>query len=114
MALFIAAGIKNHSAIDIGRALLAKYGSLGALGGMPVAELAKERGLGLAKASKLAAAFELGARVAREQVHSSPLDTPGTHLESFGPANGLICPRNKSWWSPWTPACATRAPPSFR
>lgn len=85
MALFISTGTKGRSAIDIGRDLIAKYGSMSALGGMPVSELAKERGLGLAKASKLAAAFELGARVAREQLHSIPLDTPERILEFFGP-----------------------------
>jgi DNA repair protein RadC len=85
MALFIATGTKGHSAIDIGRDLIAKYGSLGALGSMPVSELAKEKGLGLAKASKLAAAFELGARVAREQIRNTPLDTPERILEAFGP-----------------------------
>ncbi len=85
MALFISTGIKGHSAIDIGRDLISKYGSMSALGSMPVSELAKEKGLGMAKASKLAAAFELGARVAREQVHLLPLDTPERILESFGP-----------------------------
>ena len=85
MALFISTGTKGHSAIDIGRSLIRKYGSLGALGGLPVAELAKEHGLGLAKASKLAAAFELGCRVAREQMRSTPLDTPELIYEFFGP-----------------------------
>lgn len=85
MALFISTGIKGRSAIDIGRDLIAKYGSLGALGGLPVAALAKEKGLGLAKASKLAAAFELGARVAREQLREIPLDTPQRIHEFFGP-----------------------------
>ena len=41
MALFISTGTKGRSAIDIGRELVAKYGSIGALGGLPVAELAK-------------------------------------------------------------------------
>lgn len=85
MALFISTGIKGRSAIDIGRHLLAKYGSMNALGGLPVAELAKEPGLGLAKASKLAAAFELGARVAREQLREVPLDSPELIHEFFGP-----------------------------
>jgi len=85
MALFIVSGGRGRSAIDIGRDLIAKYGSMSALGSMPVSELAKERGLGLAKASKLAAAFELGARVAREQLPHSPLDTPERILEFFGP-----------------------------
>ena len=85
MALFICTGQKGRSAIDIGRELIAKYGSMGALGGLPVAELCKEKGLGPAKASKLAAAFELGARVAREQVREIPLDTPELIHDFFGP-----------------------------
>jgi len=85
MALFISTGTKGRSAITIGRDLLAKYGSIGALGGMPVAELAREKGLGMAKASKLAAAFELGARVAREQTKDAPLDSPERIHECFAP-----------------------------
>jgi len=85
LALFISSGTKNRSAIDIGHDLIAKYGSMSALGSTPVSELAKELGLGLAKASKLAAAFELGVRVAREQVHASPLDTPERIYGNFGP-----------------------------
>ena len=85
MALFISTGQKGRSAIDIGRDLIKKYGSMGALGGVPVSELCKEKGLGLAKASKLAAAFELGTRVAREQMHDIPLDTPELIYDFFAP-----------------------------
>ena len=85
MALFISTGTKGRSAIDIGRSLIRKYGSMGGLGGLPVSELAKEHGLGLAKASKLAAAFELGCRVAREQLQHVPLDTPQLIEDFFGP-----------------------------
>ena len=85
MALFISTGVKRRSAIEIGRDLIRKYGSMGALGSLPVSELAKERGLGLAKASKLAAAFELGTRVAREQVREIPLDSPERIHEYFAP-----------------------------
>lgn len=85
MALFISTGTKGRSAIDIGRELIGKYGSMGALGGLPVGELSKEKGLGLAKASKLAAAFELGTRVAREQMQDTPLDTPELIHDFFGP-----------------------------
>jgi len=85
MALFISTGTKGRSAISIGRDLLGKYGSLGALGSLPVTELAKEKGLGIAKASKLAAAFELGARVAREQINEEPLEDPAMVYRLFGP-----------------------------
>lgn len=85
MALFISTGTKGRSAIEIGRDLIRKYGSMGALGALPVSELAKEHGLGLAKASKLAAAFELGTRVAREQLRHIPLDTPELIYDFFAP-----------------------------
>ncbi len=85
MALFISTGTRGRSAIDIGRDLITRYGSMGALGSLPVSELAKERGLGLAKASKLAAAFELGIRVAREQIREVPLDSPELIHEFFAP-----------------------------
>lgn len=85
LALFISTGTKGRSAITIGRDLLRKYGSIGALGSLPVPELAKEKGLGIAKASKLAAAFELGARVAREQVEHESLDDPRTIYRLFSP-----------------------------
>ncbi len=85
MALFISTGTRGRSAIDIGRGLIRKYGSMSALGGLPVGELAKEHGLGLAKASKLAAAFELGARVAREQMRGISLETPELIHEFFAP-----------------------------
>ncbi len=96
MALFISTGTKGRSAITIGRDLLRKYGSMGALGGLPVAELAKEKGLGLAKASKLAAAFELGARVAREQTQEILLeDSPSIHRH-FGPQLAHL-PQEEVW-----------------
>lgn len=85
MALFISTGTRGRSAIDIGRDLLHKYGSMAALGGLPVGELAKEPGMGLAKASKLAAAFELGCRVAREHLREVSLDTPELIHEFFAP-----------------------------
>jgi len=85
MALFISTGMKGRSAIEIGRELIAKYGSMAALGGLPVAELSKIKGLGLAKASKLAAAFELGTRVAREQLRDVSLETPELIHNFFGP-----------------------------
>ena len=85
MALFLSTGTKGRSAIEIGRDLLARYGSLGALGALPLAELMCHSGLGPAKASKLAAAFELGARVAREQIRDIPLERPELLYDYFAP-----------------------------
>lgn len=85
MALFLSTGVRGMSAIEVGRKLLRRHGSISALGALPVAELAKEYGVGLAKASKLVAAFELGARVARERMSSACLDAPEKIHGFFAP-----------------------------
>lgn len=76
LSIFVSTGIRGRSSIDIGRELLRKYGGLGPLGAMSASALAAEGGIGPAKAAVFAAAFELGVRVAREQIHAAPLDTP--------------------------------------
>jgi DNA repair protein RadC len=85
LALFLRTGMKGRSAIQIGRELLEHYGSIGALGSAGVGELARQPGLGLAKACQLVAAFELGARAAREQLNQTPLDSPERIYRSFAP-----------------------------
>ena len=85
LSLFVSTGTKGRSSIDIGRDILRKYGGLGALGTMPATALAAEPGIGPAKAAALAAAFELGVRVAREQINTIPLDTPEQIHRFFGP-----------------------------
>ncbi len=85
MALFISSGTRGMNAIEIGRRMLQRHGSLSALGTLSVTELAKEHGLGSAKASKLVAAFELGKRLAREQIERQPLDHPEVIHSFFGP-----------------------------
>ena len=76
LAIFLRVGVKGASAIEVGRQLLKKYGSLTELGGLTVKELSKEHGLGPAKAAQLLAAFELGARSANEKMHRAPMDSP--------------------------------------
>ncbi|HEX5789640.1 MAG TPA: DNA repair protein RadC [Luteolibacter sp.] len=85
LALFIASGTRGHSAIDIGRELLSRHGSLAALGALSASQLAEEPGMGLAKASRLAAAFELAARVSREQLADLILDSPDRIHRSYAP-----------------------------
>ena len=85
LAIFLRVGVKGESAIEVGQRLLDQHGGLGALGGLEIAQLAREHGLGLAKAAQLAAAFELGARVAREQSANRTLDSPQAAYEVFAP-----------------------------
>ncbi len=61
LALVIGAGGAFSPAVTAER-LLSRYGSLGALAGLDHDLLCRERGVGPARATRLAAAFELGAR----------------------------------------------------
>lgn len=85
LALFLRTGVKGKSAIMVGRDLLQRFGSLGALGQVDVGQLKKVHGLGLGKASQLVAAFELGRRVALENVVQVALDTPAKLYDAFAP-----------------------------
>ena len=59
LALLLRTGVAGHSALDIARDLLARFGGLVGLFGASVAQVAAIRGLGPAKAAELAAAVEL-------------------------------------------------------
>jgi len=85
LSLFILTGHNGWSCLDISRQLISRYGGLSALGGMPANALAMEMGIGPCKAATLAAAFELGVRVAREQINSTPLDTPELIHQCYAP-----------------------------
>jgi DNA repair protein RadC len=85
LAIFLRTGVKGRSAIQIGRDLLGHYGSIGALGSAGVEEISRQNGLGLAKACQLVAAFELGARAAREHTAQLPLDEPEAIYRVFSP-----------------------------
>lgn len=85
LALFLRTGIRGKSAIDLGRDILRHFGSLHALGSAGLQALCDTPGLGLAKSCQLAAAFELGARAAREQISRAELDSPERLHELFAP-----------------------------
>ena len=75
LSIFLRVGVKGSSAIEIGRKLLKKHGSLTELGGLTVKELSREHGLGPAKAAQLLAAFELGTRSANEKMNRAPMNS---------------------------------------
>jgi DNA repair protein RadC len=85
LALFLRTGIKGKSAIQVGREMIQRYGSMSQLGQLSLEEMKKSRGLGLAKASMLVAVFELGRRVAQEQVRNVALDSPELIYQHFAP-----------------------------
>ena len=85
MAIFLRVGVKGSSAIEVGRKLIRKYGSLSELGGLSVGELSAEHGLGPAKAAQLIAAFELGARCAKEKMVRIPMNSAEAIYQAMAP-----------------------------
>lgn len=62
LALVLRHGRRGESALDLAGSLLAELGSLWALAGARPEELARQPGVGVAKATALIAAFQLGKR----------------------------------------------------
>lgn len=85
IAILLRTGMQGANAIEIARQLLARFGSLGALARSSVKELAAIKGIGPAKAVQLAAAFGLGARLARESLIRVKMDEPRLVYELLGP-----------------------------
>lgn len=65
LAIFLRTGLRGKSAIALAAELIREKGSLTALSRCPATELTRQTGIGPAKAAELAAAFELGKRLAR-------------------------------------------------
>ncbi len=84
IAILLRTGLKGASAIDIGRQLLNKFGSLAGLARCSIAELSKTKGIGVAKAVQLAAAFGLATRLARETLTRQRMDAPNLIWELLG------------------------------
>lgn len=77
LALFINTGTQGENAIQMGQRLLQEFKSLRNISRRSAKELAQQfHGLGPAKATHIAAAFELGRRAAQEEVREDKMDTP--------------------------------------
>ncbi|MGI4984495.1 MAG: RadC family protein [Janthinobacterium lividum] len=85
LALFVRTGIPGRNAVDVGRAMLQRFGSLGEMLDADAAQLATVAGLGPAKIAQLQAISEivkrsLAQRIARGTVFGSPSDL-GDYLQ---------------------------------
>lgn len=86
LALQLGTGIRGKTAVDVAREMLAQYGSLSGLAGRGVAELMRIRGVGRAKAVRLAATFELTRRLrSRGSDGRIALGSPERVFAHFGP-----------------------------
>lgn len=86
LALQLGSGAPGRSAVDLAREMLAAYGSLAEVATREPDELARHRGVGPAKAARLAAAFELSRRLrARTPGQRILLSGPAEVYAAFGP-----------------------------
>ena len=77
VAILVRTGLRGVNAVDIGKQLVCKFGSLGAMARASVDDLQSVRGIGRDKAVTLVAAFTLGSKIAEELQRESPvLDNP--------------------------------------
>lgn len=86
LALQLGSGAPGQSAVEVAREMLATYGSLAEIGAREVSELARQRGVGPAKAARLAAAFEMTRRLrARPLGARVILGAPAAVFAAFRP-----------------------------
>lgn len=77
IAILLRTGLKGANAVEIGRQLLQKFGTLQALARASVEDLRSVKGIGRDKAVTLLAAFALARKMAEELQRESPvLDNP--------------------------------------
>jgi DNA repair protein RadC len=74
LAILIRTGLKGKSAVDVARELVTP--GLGDVAKMSFEELAKQPGIGPARAAAIFAAFELGRRIARQPPQTIDFATP--------------------------------------
>jgi len=77
IAILLRTGLKGANAVEVGRQLLQKFGTLNLLAQASISDLQKVRGIGRDKAVTLVAAFALARKMAAELQFESPvLDNP--------------------------------------
>jgi DNA repair protein RadC len=87
VAVVVGHGTVGHSAREIADALLARGdGAVGRLAALPLGVLAGVPGMGMARAAAVAAALELGRRMATEQLGDGcPMHSPSEVAACFAP-----------------------------
>src|ERR1700759_2847856 len=90
LAILLRTGIKGANAVDVGRDLLERYGSLSSLTRCGVKEIASIKGIGQAKAVALVAAFGIGKRLAAARAKNQKLDSPEAIEALIGPEMRML------------------------
>lgn len=72
LALFLRVGVKGRNAVELGRDLLGRFGSIHGLFAASLVQLSQVHGMGPAKFAELQAVMELARRAVGEQLQSGP------------------------------------------
>ena len=70
LAIFLRVGVKGKSAVDLGRDMIARFGSINGLFSAGLAEFSSMNGLGEAKYAQLQATLELARRSLKEKLQT--------------------------------------------
>ena len=89
IAVFLGTGTVGLNAVAVGQSLLERYRTLTAIGKLTWQDLTEQRGIGEVKGLILAAAFDLGRRLAEEQWDNLPMDKPEHIAAYLGPSMRL-------------------------
>lgn len=84
LAILLRVGVQGENAVQVAQRLLKTFGGIGGLHRVSIEEVAQQHGLGMAKASTIKAAIELGRRLLLE----APEERPVVH--SPGDAAALV------------------------
>src|SRR5881396_3189334 len=86
LAIQLGTGVPGLSVLEVARELLTQFGSLQELAGREVAEVAAVRGVGRAKAVRLASVFEITRRLRSRNGHARPvLGSPEQVFARYAP-----------------------------
>jgi DNA repair protein RadC len=91
IAILLRTGLKGMNAVEVGKQLLSRFGSLQALALASLTDLCKVKGIGRDKAVTLVAAFALAQKMALELHAEAPLlDTPEAVVNLLREDNRLL------------------------
>ena len=91
IAILLRTGLKGQNAVEVGKQVLSRFGSLQALAQASVDDLRKVKGIGRDKAVTLVAAFALAQKMAGELRTEAPLlDTPEAVVNLLREENRLL------------------------
>lgn len=83
LALFLRSGVQGKTAVDLGREILAHFGSLGKLFSASVADFREFKGIGPAKIALMQTVLELARRTFSEELRAGPVFQTTEALNKF-------------------------------